>query len=87
MVWDPLMAFLDTTVETGGVQLTEALRQNIKAIELELEGVMSGSLDDITIEEWLRMVQEHFQRFVGCQVSIEHIERITKRLVQQLSSY
>ena len=51
MVWDPLVAFLDTAAESDSAQLSEALRQNLKAIELELEGAMSGSLDDITIDE------------------------------------
>ena len=81
MVWDPLVAFMDTAATGDGAQLTEALEQNIKAIELELAGLVSGSLDAITIDEWLKAVQQHIQRFVGCRVSTEHIESITGSLV------
>ena len=81
MVWDPLVAFMDSDATGDGAQLTEALEQNLKAIELELEGLVSGSLDAITIDEWLKAVQQHIQRFVGCRVSTEHIESIAGSLV------
>ena len=44
-------------------------------------GLMSESLKDITIDEWLKEVQQHIQRFGGCRVSTEHIESITGSLV------
>ena len=63
MVWDPLVAWMGDAAESDAAKLPEALEQNLKAIEIELEGLMSESLKDITIDEWLKEVQQHIQRF------------------------
>ena len=79
LVWPPLVAGIDRAASGDDTKLSESLEKNIKAIEIELS--LPESLEDFTVDDWVKAVQQHIQRFVGCLVTTEHIARITGSLV------
>ena len=81
LLWQPVLKYLEDLFAGKKVEWTKTLQVHHTTLAREMEGIVLGPQESLTIDEWVEFLQQTLFRLVGVQVPSRLINTIVSLLV------